>query len=112
MAAKTLVRSPWKSNFFGRLRNFRCPQPAPARFILLHERPALPYYDPAGSTWTAWHFSRGLSSFHSAIDVRQEVVSPILFVDGHAAKHDFTKAVKSDWPAEPTANWVWYKPAR
>jgi prepilin-type processing-associated H-X9-DG protein len=82
--------------------------PDPARFILLHEWPALPYN---GTTWTIWHFSRGLSTMHSANDVGQKVVSPILFVDGHVAKHDFTKAVKSPWPAEATADWVWYKPA-
>ena len=86
--------------------------PEPARFILLHESPALPYELDAVPTWTIWHFCRGASSLHSANHIQQRVVSPILFVDGHVRAHDFTAAVKSDWPAEPTANWMWYKPAR
>jgi len=34
------------------------------------------------------------------------------FVDGHAAQHDFTKALKVNtaYPIEPTADWIWYKP--
>lgn len=84
----------------------------PDRFILLHEWPALPYKDSSGTTWTIWHFARGLTTLHSANAIRQKVVSPILFVDGHAKAHDFTDAVKSAWPAEPTANWIWYKPER
>ena len=34
------------------------------------------------------------------------------FNDGHAGSHDFTKALKTDpeYPYEPTANWIWYKP--
>jgi hypothetical protein len=40
----------------------------------------------------------------------QKFVSAIGFVDGHAAQHDFTKAltVNAAYPIEPTANWVWY----
>ena len=83
----------------------------PLRFVLVFEWPALPY---AGQphTWTIWHLVRGPSTLHSASDIHQNVVSPILFVDGHAAKHDFTKAVKADGPAEPTANCSWYKPLK
>jgi prepilin-type processing-associated H-X9-DG protein len=61
-----------------------------------------------------WHYSRG------AIDVPrsqlaadgQKFISTILFVDGHSAKHDFTKVLKEqpDFPYEPTQDWVWYKP--
>jgi prepilin-type N-terminal cleavage/methylation domain-containing protein len=87
--------------------------PEPARFILLHEPPALPLATQyGGPTWSIWHFFRGTSVVHSARDLQQQVVSPILFVDGHVAMHDFTAAVKSIWPAEPTANWIWYKQAR
>ncbi len=52
------------------------------------------------------------SSLYSANDIRQKVVSPILFVDCHVAVHDFTKAVKSPWPAEANADCVWYNPLR
>jgi hypothetical protein len=87
--------------------------PEPARFILLHEPPALPVAAQyGGPTWSIWHLRRGTTVIHSAREVQQQVVSPILFVDGHVALHDFTTAVKSSWPAESTANWIWYKPAR
>jgi len=87
--------------------------PDPSRFILLHEPPALPN-DNAGppATWTIWHYRRGPGSVQSPTKIKTKVVSPILFVDGHSTVHDFTKAVKSQWPAEPTANWIWYKPAK
>jgi NDP-sugar pyrophosphorylase family protein len=41
----------------------------------------------------------------------QRFVSPILFVDEHAAKHDFTAALKTDpqYPIEETKEWVWYQ---
>jgi hypothetical protein len=41
-------------------------------------------------------------------------ISPVLFVDGHAARHDFTKVIRSDPKHcnEPTGDWVWYKPRR
>ena len=92
--------------------------PDPSRRILLHEPPALPMqgngsaYGGSGDLYFLWHFNRGPSTVRSPKDIHPKVVSPILFVDGHVAVHDFTKSVKSAWPAEPTANWVWYKPAR
>jgi prepilin-type processing-associated H-X9-DG protein len=38
--------------------------------------------------------------------------SPILFVDGHTARHDFTKALHQDWrfPTEATRDWIRYQP--
>jgi hypothetical protein len=62
--------------------------------------------------WINWHFGRGTNTLRSTNEIRQKVVSPILLVDGHVEKPDFTKAVKSAWPAEPTKDCVWYKPAR
>jgi hypothetical protein len=39
-------------------------------------------------------------------------ISPVLFVDGHSKVHDFTRALSEypDYPYEPTADWIWYKP--
>ncbi len=39
--------------------------------------------------------------------------SPILFVDGHTAMHDFSHSLRDNprFPYEPTKDWVWYKPA-
>jgi len=86
--------------------------PDPARFVLLHEWPALPNENRDPPTWTVWHFCRGRSTVYSADKIQQKVVSPILFVDSHVDVHDFTKAVKTPWPAEPTRDCVWYKPKR
>ena len=84
--------------------------PEPSRFVLISEWPALPYEGEGERTWTVWHFCRGLVSFHSGNDIRQKVVAPTLFVDDHVATHDYTRSVKSPWPAEPTPDCVWYKP--
>jgi prepilin-type N-terminal cleavage/methylation domain-containing protein/prepilin-type processing-associated H-X9-DG protein len=86
--------------------------PEPARHILLFEPAALPD-DTEGpqALYVLWHYNSGNSTVHSPSEIRQKVVSPVLFVDGHAAVYDFSATVKSQWPAEPTANWVWYKPA-
>jgi prepilin-type processing-associated H-X9-DG protein len=42
----------------------------------------------------------------------QKAISPILFVDGHAAARDFTKSLHDDWryPTEATRDWTWYQP--
>jgi prepilin-type processing-associated H-X9-DG protein len=42
----------------------------------------------------------------------QKAISPILFVDGHAAKHDFSAALKGNpqYPTETTKDWAWYEP--
>ena len=43
----------------------------------------------------------------------QQFISPILFVDGHTAVHNFSKALTVDplFPYEETKDWIWYKPA-
>lgn len=86
--------------------------PDPQRYIVMHEPSAMPYGEngPPG-TWSVWHYRCGPASVHNPAQLRCKVYSPILFVDGHGAVHEFTQAVKSRWPAEPTANWMWYKPA-
>jgi len=42
-----------------------------------------------------------------------QFISPILFVDGHTAAHNFSKALTVDpyYPYEETKDWMWYKPA-
>ena len=39
-------------------------------------------------------------------------ISPIFFVDGHAAIHDFTRNIHADpdYVFEATKDWMWYKP--
>jgi prepilin-type N-terminal cleavage/methylation domain-containing protein len=88
--------------------------PSPALYILLHEPPARLYgCPPAAPMWYQWHFLRGPSDIEDPQTARQEFISPILFVDGHAAQHNFSKSLSIDpyHPYEPTKAWIWYKPA-
>ena len=76
----------------------------------MYEPPARPDY-----YWYHWHFSRSPTDVLSLADLKsdgQRFISPILFVDGHTARHDFTRTIKGDpsFPFEPTKDWVWYKP--
>ena len=87
--------------------------PEPSRFILLHEPPASPYFDGGGWVYFFWHYARGESTVVGKSELRDRFISPVLFVDGHSATHDFTQSIKSnfDYPLEPTPEWIWYKPA-
>lgn len=80
--------------------------PAPSRYILLFEPPAI-------VGWTQWHYNRGITQFADPNFAPRKFISPIAFVDGHVAVHNFTKSLTEDplYPYEPTKDWVWYKPA-
>ena len=83
--------------------------PEPSRFILMHEPPAF-WFD----NYYHWHYARGPTTVdptNLAAD-GQRFISPILFVDGHTASLDFTKALKDVplYPMEPAKDWIWYKP--
>jgi prepilin-type N-terminal cleavage/methylation domain-containing protein len=87
----------------------------PARFIWVYEPPAAGLTILGADTWFFhWHYARPpyvVPSKDLSADP-QRFISPILFVDGHTAKHDFTRALKGD-PAkrsEPTADWMWHQP--
>ena len=87
--------------------------PNPTRFILLHEPPARLYGCPIhGPEWYQWHFSRTPTDIHDPVYARQQFISPILFVDGHASMHNFSTSLSTDpyFPYEPTQDWIWYKP--
>jgi len=82
----------------------------PVRFIMEHEPPAYSFDDH----YSHWHLARGLTWVdhnHLAADP-QKFIAPTLFVDGHAKTHNFTKALKSGSPLEPTSEWIWYKPLK
>lgn len=68
--------------------------------------PEPPYY------YFHWHFNTGASSVYDVKKDGQKAISPILFVDGHGAKHDFTKALHQEprYPTETTRDWIWYQP--
>jgi prepilin-type N-terminal cleavage/methylation domain-containing protein len=86
----------------------------PSRHILVHEPPATPYSD---TTWIYffWHFARGPGTVTEGWNsVRDRFISPVLFADGHAVKHDFTSAIAANrrYPYESTATWYFYEPAQ
>jgi prepilin-type N-terminal cleavage/methylation domain-containing protein len=78
----------------------------PVRFITMHENAA-----PVLGAVFHWHYAKGKTTVLVGDLARdtQKFISPILFVDGHAAPHDFTTSLKSPFPLEPTGNWIWYK---
>jgi prepilin-type N-terminal cleavage/methylation domain-containing protein len=97
----------------------------PTLYIYVYEPPARPMrkpllvpdichmkaiYEPYN--YFHWHFNTGKSSVFDIAKDTQKAISPVLFVDGHGAKHDFTKALHQDWryPTESTKDWVWYQP--
>jgi prepilin-type processing-associated H-X9-DG protein len=101
--------------------------PDPARFILMYEPPArsfllFPTLNAPMHSFQHWHYSAGdpnarditNSAFVYQMQLAgdgRKFVSPILFVDGHVAKHDFTPTIKMDpdFVFEPTKDWIWYK---
>ncbi len=85
----------------------------PTRYVLIHEPPATPWWD-GGWFYFFWHYSRGPNTTFSLNEARDRFISPVLFAEGHAAKHDFTVAIRSrpQYPYEPTANWYFYEPQR
>jgi prepilin-type N-terminal cleavage/methylation domain-containing protein/prepilin-type processing-associated H-X9-DG protein len=99
--------------------------PDPLRFILMHEPPARSFRiirdEVPMHVYTHWHFTSKAASdtppnsvdtaqIHLKADPRK-FISPILFVDGHVATHDFSRTIRSDpdYVFEPTKDWIWYK---
>ena len=88
--------------------------PSPERYILLHEPPARLYgCINTPPEWYQWHYARGASDISDPQRAPQQFFSPIQFVDGHAAMHNFSKSLSTDplFPYEPTKDWIWYKSA-
>ena len=85
--------------------------PQPERFILMHEPPAR-IYGCGKAWWAQWHQVRGPSDIEDVVYAKGRFVSPVLFVDGHVASHNFSRSLNTDpaFPYEPTKDWIWYKP--
>jgi prepilin-type N-terminal cleavage/methylation domain-containing protein len=97
----------------------------PSQYIYVYEPPAVPMHKPLLApdlchltaifepyNYFHWHLNTGPSSVFDIANDGEKAISPILFVDGHAARHDFTKALHEDWryPTEATKDWIWYQP--
>ena len=90
--------------------------PNPSLYLLVHEPPARPWGCAGQSAvWVQWHRSprNAQNNFTDPALAPQKFISPVLFADSHARIHDFTKSltINPNYPYEPTANWIWYKPA-
>jgi prepilin-type N-terminal cleavage/methylation domain-containing protein len=99
----------------------------PSKFILMYEPPArsfqIIFNDVEMHVFQHWHYAPKVDGqvLPNADDCPQvhlpgdsfKFISPILFVDGHVASHDFSKGIRSDpdYVFEETKNWIWYKPA-
>src|SRR6185503_2772460 len=78
----------------------------PSDYIYVYEPPAVPMIKPLLApdlchlngipepyNYFHWHFNTGPSSVFDIANDGQKAISPILYVDGHGAKRDFTKAL-------------------
>jgi hypothetical protein len=95
----------------------------PSRYIMVYEQPARPLWKVFGNIcfpsvaefryYFHWHFSsrKSIVLENELAGDTQRFISPNLFVDGHAAKHDFTKALRTEprYPIEETKDWIWYQ---
>lgn len=95
----------------------------PDKYIMMYEPPARPVWKIVGDICLAnvvefryyfhWHFNAGKTTITEdrLAGDSQRFISPILFVDGHAASQDFTKALKTEpkYPIEETPDWIWYQ---
>jgi prepilin-type N-terminal cleavage/methylation domain-containing protein len=97
----------------------------PSQYIYVYEPPARPLQKPLlhpdlcheklikePYNYFHWHLYKARWSVFDIANDDEKAISPILFVDGHAAKHDFTKSLHQDWryPTEATKDWIWYQP--
>jgi prepilin-type N-terminal cleavage/methylation domain-containing protein/prepilin-type processing-associated H-X9-DG protein len=84
----------------------------PSQHVLLQDVPALPWQDEAGVFWfNSWHYPRGSVTTRGLKDLSKKAVAPVLFVDGHVKHFNLAKHFRDnlDFPAEPTADRIWYK---
>ena len=92
--------------------------PDSARFILMHEHAAYPWFaDTPNYEITSWHGASNPGKMYGPSTLKQDsdrLISPVLFVDGHAQQCDFTAVIQKDpfHGLEPGKDWMWYKPLR
>jgi len=85
---------------------------APSQHVLLHDVPALPWQDEAGvSYFNSWHYPSGSVTTDGLKNFSKKAVAPVLFVDGHVKHFNLAKHFRDNlaFPAEPTADRIWYK---
>jgi type II secretory pathway pseudopilin PulG len=93
--------------------------PEPARFVVMHEPAAYPWFTDTEPTVeiTQWHEASSPGRVFSASSIQADpdkLVAPVLFVDGHGQQCDFSANLKQNplRGLEPGKDWIWYKPVR
>jgi prepilin-type N-terminal cleavage/methylation domain-containing protein/prepilin-type processing-associated H-X9-DG protein len=85
----------------------------PSQHVLLQDVPALPWQDiDTGISWfLSWHYPSGSVTTRGLKDFSKKAVAPVLFVDGHVKYFNLAKHFRDNlaFPAEPTADRIWYK---
>jgi prepilin-type N-terminal cleavage/methylation domain-containing protein/prepilin-type processing-associated H-X9-DG protein len=85
----------------------------PSQHILVQDLPALPWQElDSGVSWFhSWHYPSGSVTTHGVKNLSKKAVAPVLFVDGHVKHFNLAKHFRDnlDFPAEPTADRLWYK---
>jgi prepilin-type processing-associated H-X9-DG protein len=87
----------------------------PSKFILLTEFPAMrnSLVAPDVGLYCHWHERKRSEEFlyKDLPSDPSRFISPVTFVDGHVARHDFTDSIKNGpYIYEETKDWIWYKP--
>ena len=89
--------------------------PDPSRYVLMHDQPALPNNtSPQQPIINFSHFAHAPFTVRDFHQMTQKSIASLLLVDGHAISRNFSPFIQADktytYLAEPTAEWVWYKP--
>lgn len=91
----------------------------PSRFILMHEPAPYPWADSddagAAIRIAQWHETSNPGKMFDQNAIKSDpdrLVGPVVFVDGHGQRCDFTATMKANpmRGLEPGANYRWYKP--
>jgi prepilin-type N-terminal cleavage/methylation domain-containing protein/prepilin-type processing-associated H-X9-DG protein len=87
--------------------------PEPSRHVLIQDLPALPWQDESTgiSYLHQWHYPSGPVTTRGLKNFSKKAVAPVLYVDGHVKYFNLAKHFRDhlDYPAEPTADRIWYK---
>jgi prepilin-type N-terminal cleavage/methylation domain-containing protein len=87
--------------------------PEPSQHIVMADPQALPYEDSPDVFWYhSWHYPSGsVTTILDLKNISKKTVVPVLFVDSHVKYFNLKEHFRKNpyYPAEPTADLIWYK---
>jgi prepilin-type N-terminal cleavage/methylation domain-containing protein len=106
------TRAPLADSVMGLAQKPESWVPFPSRYVLMRDQPALPNNQDSPPIINFSHYAHEPFTVRDFRQMTQKSIATILFVDGHAISRDFRPFILADttYLAEPTAEWVWYKP--